>query len=444
VETAEDGYRALEAVAAGRFDLVLLDIMMPGLNGYEVLKTLREKLSMSELPVIMATAKDQGEDIVLALRLGANDYVTKPLDFAVVIARVKTQLALKHAIEQVRLLAQELEVRNQFIRKTFGRYLSDDVVAGLLGTPDGLALGGEKRTLTLLMSDIRGFSAVSERLTPEQVVLLLNRYLGAMAEVITRHRGTIDEFIGDAILALFGAPLAGEDDASRAVACAVDMQLRMAAVNAENRSDGLPELQMGIAVNTGEVVVGNIGSEARAKYGVVGSPVNLTARIESCTLGGQVFVSETTLAAVGSILEVGARMTMDVKGFDEPITFYDVRRVGAPYGLALPERRAALVRLAAPLPLRFSVLEGKHVSDHGHEGSMIRLGAGEAELSSDYRPQALTNLRVRLCDQAQGEMAADLYVKVVDAEAEAGGFRVGFTSVPPEIEAVLEGLRVSR
>jgi adenylate cyclase len=270
--------------------------------------------------------------------------------------------------------------------------------------------------------------------------LLLNRYLGAMAEVITQHRGTIDEFIGDAVLALFGAPVTAADDALRAVACAVDMQLRMSKVNEENRHDGLPDLQMGIAVNTGEVIVGNIGSETRAKYGVVGSPVNLTARIESCTLGGQVFISEATLAAVGALVEVGARMTMDVKGFSEPIAFYEVRRVGDPYGLVLPERRGALVRLVAPVTLRFSVLEGKHVSDLGREGRLVRLGASEAEISSDYRPQPLTNLRVRLHSD-RGEIPADLYVKVLEGTAEAAAIRVGFTSVPPEVEAFLRSLR---
>jgi len=440
-ETAEDGYKALELLAARPFDLMLLDIMMPGLTGYDVLKKVRETRSMSELPVIMATAKDQGEDIVSALKLGANDYVTKPLDFAVVVARVKTQLALKDAMEEVQRLARELELRNQFIRKTFGRYLSDDVVSQLLGRPDGLALGGEKRTLTLIMSDIRGFSAVSERLSPEQVVRLLNRYLGAMAEVITRHRGTIDEFIGDGILALFGAPTQGPDDAVRAVACAVDMQLRVAAVNEENLQEGLPAIQMGIAVNTGEVVVGNIGSETRAKYGVVGSPVNLTARIESCTLGGQVFVSESTRSAVGSTLEVGQRMTLDVKGFSEPIAFYEVKRLGAPYDLAPPSRVADLADLWPPLALRFSVLEGKHVSDHGYEGALVRLGDGAAEIRSKYTPQALTNLRLRVADGEGEEIPADLYAKVVEADAGSEAFVVGFTSVPPEVETFLADRR---
>ena len=182
---------------------------------------------------------------------------------------------VKRAMDEVQRLASALELRNGFIRRLFGRYVSDEVVSTLLESPSGLRLGGEKRTVTILMADLRGFSGMAERLPPEQVVSTLNNYLGAMTDIITAHQGTIDEFIGDAILALFGAPIARDDDARRAAACALEMQLAMPAVNERNRGLGLPDLQMGIAVNTGEVVVGNVGSHKRAKYGVVGSPVNL-------------------------------------------------------------------------------------------------------------------------------------------------------------------------
>ena len=232
VLTAESGARALEMVRAESVDLILLDIEMPGMTGLEVLKALRETSTRADLPVIMATARDQGEDIVEALSLGANDYVTKPLDFPVVIARVESQLSLKRAMEEIRRLAGALEIRNRFIQRTFGRYLSEEVVASLLETPEGLALGGEKREVTLLFADLRGFTAMSDRFTPEQVVRLLNNYLGTMADIITAHQGTIDEFIGDAILALFGAPVARPDDAERAAACAVAMQIAMEDVNA--------------------------------------------------------------------------------------------------------------------------------------------------------------------------------------------------------------------
>src|SRR4030095_9415766 len=202
VTVAADGYQALAMIDAQQFDLVLLDIMMPGISGPDVLQTVRQRYAVADLPVIMATAKDQSEDIVAALQLGANDYVTKPLDFPVVLARTQTPLSLKRAMQEIRHLATQLELHNRFIRETFGRYLTDEVVASLLDSPTGLALGGEKRQGTLLLSDLRGFTTLSEYLHPEEVVTILNRHLGTMVDVILRYHGTIDEFIGDAILVI--------------------------------------------------------------------------------------------------------------------------------------------------------------------------------------------------------------------------------------------------
>jgi adenylate cyclase len=241
-------------------------------------------------------------------------------------------------MEEARRLAAELERHNHFIRKTFGRYLSRDVVESLLASPEGLRLGGEKRTVTIMMSDLRGFTQLSEKLDPEKVVTVLNNYLGKMAEIVTHHNGTIDEFIGDAVLALFGAPIHREDDAERAIVCALQMQLAMREVNEENRRNGFPELEMGIALNTGECVVGNIGSHKRAKYAVVGSPVNLTSRIESYTMGGQILVSKATADAVGTALKLGDELQLQAKGFEKPVTAYELLGIGGRHDLELPAR----------------------------------------------------------------------------------------------------------
>ena len=162
------------------------------------------------------------------------------------------------------------------------------------------------------MSDLRGFTQVADRIPPDRVVRLLNNYLGTMADVILSFQGTIDEFIGDAILAIFGAPVQRGDDALRAVACAVEMQRAMERVNEFNRREGLPAVEMGIAIHTGEVVVGNIGSDKRAKYGDVGSPVNLTARIESYTVGGQILVSDRTRRECGPDLSAGNEVVVQM------------------------------------------------------------------------------------------------------------------------------------
>jgi class 3 adenylate cyclase/CheY-like chemotaxis protein len=434
VLTAEGGARALEMVAAGTVDLILLDIEMPGMTGLEVLKTLRQTTTRADLPVIMATARDQGQDIVEALSLGANDYVTKPLDFPVVIARVESQLSLKRAMEEIRRLAGELEIRNRFIQRTFGRYLSEEVVASLLETPEGLALGGEKREVTLLFADLRGFTAMADRFTPEQVVRLLNNYLGTMADIITAYQGTIDEFIGDAILALFGAPVARPDDAERAAACAVAMQLAMRDVNAFNQREGLPEVKMGIAVNTGDVVVGNIGSQTRAKYGVVGTHVNLAGRIEGFTVGGQILVSDATLRRAGGSLAVGERVTFEAKGFQEPVVVHDLRGVGGRHGLHLEARSDARRALARELHVSVTLVEGKRMQDAAVEGALTRASPESAELRVALPLPAFANVRLRLT--AAG-VQAEIYAKVTTVGGD-GTFVLRFTSVDPVAARILE------
>ena len=164
---------------------------------------------------------------------------------------------------------------------------------------------------------------------------MVNNFLSVMTEVIISYGGTIDEFIGDAILALFGAPKAMDDHAEKAVACAIAMENAMPRVNALNRAAGLPEIETGIGINTGEVIVGNIGSEKRAKYGVVGHHVNYTARVESYTSGGQILISERTYDACHGLVQARDQMSVRPKGFDEDVKLYDVAGIGGPYNLKL-------------------------------------------------------------------------------------------------------------
>lgn len=434
VACAEDGVDALARLEAERFDLVLLDVMMPGISGVEVLRRVRERLGPADLPVIMATARDHSGDVVEALAAGANDYVTKPLDFPVVQARVQTQLGLKRAKDEIHRLVDELEVRNRFISQVFGRYVSEEVAATLLQSPERLRLGGEIRNVTVMMSDLRGFTAIAERLQPEQVVFLLNNYLGSMADLIQAHGGTVDEFLGDGILAVFGAPVAAsvddETDALRAVACAVAMQRAMLEVNAFNRAHDLPELEMGIAVHTGDAVVGNIGSQKRAKYGVVGAPVNLTARIEASTVGGEILISESTLLQAGAAVEVGAERAVSAKGVSEPIRVHSVRAVGGRRGGRVPVYEEHFASLGEPVDVELSLLAGKHVGADRLAARLVALSERGARLSCDAPLEALSNVRLRLAPSAAGP-AGDVYAKVTGTDGALSTLR--FTSVPRAI-----------
>jgi PAS domain S-box-containing protein len=339
---------------------------------------------------------------------------------------------------ELQRLAEQVELRNRFIRETFGRYLTDEVVDAVLESPGGLQMGGEKRKVTMVMADLRGFTSLSERLPPERVVAMLNRYLAAMVSVIKKYNGTIDDFVGDAIFALFGAPVWKEDDAERAVACAIAMHLAMDSINEQNRLDNLPEIEMGIGVHTGQVVVGNIGSPERLKYDVIGSQVNLTSRIQSCTTGGQILISETTRHEAGRILKVGRQMEVKAKGVEQPVTLFEVLGISGRHKLLLTDARDELVPLISSVPFRYEIVESSQLGHEAFKGVLTKLSRKAAEAILDQPMDNLTNIRMRLM-QDGGELSESVYAKVIDSVAGTGNyFSLRFTSVSPEIERLFQ------
>jgi adenylate cyclase len=337
-------------------------------------------------------------------------------------------LAVKYVLE---------ERGKKLIRGTFSKYLAPAVVDEMLKDPGNIKLGGETRKLTIMMSDLRGFTATAERLKPEEVLGLLNHYLGTMADIIVQHQGTIDEFIGDAILVIFGAPLARPDDARRAVACAVAMQRAMKGINEHNASVGLPAIEMGIALNTGEVIVGNIGSQKRIKYGVVGSNVNLTARIESNTVGGQILIAQTTLEAAGADIKLGEKQKIVAKGFPQPIAAFEVKGIGGEYNFFLDEVDLALVALARPLEVRYRILESKNDEGPEQTGRLRSLSQTGATLEAEGALEAFKNLKLQLVALSGEKIEGDLHAKVIASGATC---TLRFTAVPPSVERFVKEL----
>lgn len=322
-----------------------------------------------------------------------------------------------------------LEERSKkFIRGAFSKYLAPTVVDQMLKDPAKLQLGGETRRLTIMMSDLRGFTAMAERMKPAEVLEVLNRYLGTMADIIVEYNGTIDEFIGDAILVIFGAPIEGPDDARRAVACSIAMQRAMKGINEHNAKLGLPKLEMGIAINTGEVIVGNIGSQKHVKYGVVGSHVNLTARIESNTVGGQVLISGSTLELAGDNVTTGEKQMIVAKGFPDPIPAHDLKAIGAPYNIKLDEIDLGLVALTTPIEIRYRVMKGKNEEGEEQTGRFTELSALGATVEASL--EAFQNLKIRVAD-----VEGDLYAKVLTS---GDTCTLRFTAVPPAVEKFIE------
>ena len=338
------------------------------------------------------------------------------------------------------------EKERNFVRTTFGRYLSNEVVEELLDSPKGLKMSGESREVTFLVSDLRGFSSVSASLSPDSVIPTLNRYFGRMVEIIARYRGTVDELQGDGILVFFGAPLSGSDDPERAIACAIEMQNAMKDLNLDQQRLNLPELSMGIGINTGEVVVGNIGSEKRAKYSAIGAPINTAFRIESYTVGGQILISPSTYEKVQSLVKVSGTMEVQFKGVDRPVTLYDVFGIGGEYQVEMIKKTTeSFFSLTPPLPITCFLLEGKTVSKTGIPGDIMRLSESFAEISLEGKVEIHSNLKLLLLTQEVQGLSA-VYAKVVSfdeaaATASRVSVRLALTWVPEDVKTFFDNKR---
>lgn len=310
-------------------ELILLDLILPDMNGFDILQQLKSDAGLRSISVIMVSGQHEHDEAIRCIQAGAEDYLFKPVNQVLLSARIDASLERKSWRDREQSYVNELARSHAFIRKTFGRYTSEEIVDRLLEDPQGLELGGRLQNVSILMSDICRFTTMCDSLQPHEVVQMLNNYLGTLSEVILAHHGTIDEFIGDAILAIFGAPFSAEDDADRATLCAIAMQNAMRDVNLKNARDGLPEIETAIAINSGAVVAGNIGSERRSKFAIVGQPVNLTARIEEAAGAGEILISDSTRNELSSEFRYGSSRIIRAKGLRDLITVHEVLADGS-------------------------------------------------------------------------------------------------------------------
>ena len=338
------------------------------------------------------------------------------------------------AMEKIKELNNQLEIRNQFISETFGRYLSDDIVASFLEKPETLELGGKKKPTTIVMTDLRGFTTMSEQLPPETVVNMLNNYLAKMIDIIYEYNGTILEFIGDAIMVIFGAPIWCEDHAAKAVACAISMQSAMDEVNRWNQENGFPEIEMGIGINTGDVIIGNIGSEKRTKYGAIGRHVNLTARVESYTVGGQILISPGTKESIKTELKIQGEMLVTPKGIKKPIIIYDIIGIGEPFNLLLENLYINLVDLSQDIHVRISLLEDKHCVGNYFDGIIKKISMREAQIQVIGDIPKTSDIKIQILDKGilgndkyDKIIADDIYAKVSEIKEDMSAIFIKFT-----------------
>ena len=243
----------------------------------------------------------------------------KPDDLELISA-VAAQTAI--AVENAR--AHERLAREEVARANYSRFLPEYVVKQMLENPESFKLGGVSQTITILFADIRGFTRISEHAPPERIVSLLNRYFSAMTDIIFAHGGTLDKYLGDGLMALFGAPTATPDDANNALNAAVAMQRRVLGINIELQGEGLPEIGVGMGLHTGEVIVGYIGSERRSEYTAIGDAVNTCSRLESNARGGEILMSDATAKAARSRYKLKPRDPITVKNREQPVVLWEV------------------------------------------------------------------------------------------------------------------------
>jgi class 3 adenylate cyclase len=297
VVQAETGGRALEILTSHQIDIVLSDIQLPDTSGIDLAGRIRAQ--QPGLPIVMVTGLADAGKAIDALKLGVSDYITKPFDLNTLSTSIRN--ILDKEAEKKQLAWQRDEERRR-LRTLFEKCVSPLIVERLLAEPESLCLEGERRTATVLFADIRGFSTICAEIDPIEAVQILNRYLSTMIDTGFKYEGMLAKFQGDGIMIVFGAPVAQSDAALRAVAAAVEMQRELLGINIPSMPD--LSLPIGIGINTGEVVAGNVGSERHFEYTVIGDPVNIAKRLESQAGARQILIADTTYDLVKDFVQV--------------------------------------------------------------------------------------------------------------------------------------------
>ena len=336
----EDGAAALAVLQAegpAGIDVVLIDVVMPGLDGYETLAAIKDDETLRDLPVIMVSGVDELDSVVRCIEMGATDYLSKPLNPQILGARINASLAAKRLrdldkeyLERQTALTATIERQ----REELSRFLSPQVAA-LVSSPEGeQLLAGHRRQITAVFCDLRGFTAFAETAEPEELFGVLRDYHEAMGALIVEHGGTLEHFAGDGIMIFFNDPVLQPDHVERAVRMAVAMRERFADLAVRWRKLGY-ELAFGVGIAVGYATLGRIGFDGRFDYGAIGNAVILASRLSSEAKGGQILLSQRAYAAVEEIVEATSVGELALKGFSRPVPAVDVIALRNAAGVAL-------------------------------------------------------------------------------------------------------------
>jgi len=317
---ATTGEEALEKFSSNKIDLILLDVMMPGMNGYEVCRKIKKDSNNTFLPIVMLTALGNMEAKIEGFEAGADDFLNKPFSEIELVARVKNLLKIK-------FLHDEVELRNHLVSSMLHRYVNSFVIEQILANPEKYSeLGGERKEIAVFFCDIRGFTSLSENIKAAELIHLLNSIYKELTGIVFRNKGTFDKYMGDCIMAFWGAPTDIEDETLWAIRAGMEMQVAF-----EDLKQGWPtelkKLGIGIGIDYGEVVVGNIGTEEAMNYTVIGDVVNTAKRVELTARAGQVLITKNALSRVEGKINIRALKPVKLKGKSLPVETYEVLKV---------------------------------------------------------------------------------------------------------------------
>ncbi len=336
VLTASDGEEALAVARAEQPDLILLDVMMPKVNGLDVCRRLKADASLPFMPVILVTARGDTQDIVAGLEAGADEYLTKPVDQTALLARVKAALRIKSLQDTVQAQATQLAEWNRTLEGRVAeqlaelervgrlkRFLSPQLAEVIISSGDEAFLESHRREITVVFTDLRGFTAFSETAEPEEVISILREYHAALGELIFRYEGTLERFAGDGLMIFFNDPVPVPDPQARAVRMAVAMRRRVGELSLGWRKRG-HQLAFGVGIAQGYATLGKVGFEGRFDYAAIGNVTNLASRLCDEAKPEQILISQRVYASVEDLVEVAAVGDLTLKGFVRPIAVYNV------------------------------------------------------------------------------------------------------------------------
>ena len=332
---AGDGEEALASVSQHHPDLILLDVEMPKLDGFEVCRRLKKDPTMPFVPIILCTARAASQDVVTGLDAGADEYLTKPIDQAALVARVRSMLRIKELHDQVQAQSKDLASWNQTLEQRVNEQVCEldrmNKLKGFLSpqiaklvVSDEKLLESHRRDITAVFCDLRGFTAFAEHAEPEDIITVLQEYYRCLGESIDRFEGTLQHFAGDGLLIIFNDPIPCPDPAVRAVRMAVEMRSQVAALVEKWRRFG-HELGFGIGIASGHATLGNVGYAGRFHYSATGTVVNLGSRLCGHANDGQILIDSRVQVAVEKVVELEALGEIDLKGLHRPIRAFNVR-----------------------------------------------------------------------------------------------------------------------